>query len=210
MTFAERFEKCCNEVKKSPSAVLRELKLSTSLYTQWRYSDQKPRDTTIRKIAEYLNVSFEYLKNGISDISENEKQSPLNLSYHRVIPVFESVSAGMGINASDYVIDYIVKYIRSDLEASETMGIKVKGNSMYPKIEDGDIIIVHKQFEIDNKKLAVVRVDDSYLVKQFIKENDRIILHSLNPEYQDKEFIGEDMNRVQIVGQVTAIQKDTR
>lgn len=209
MTFWDIYSDLCVKNKETPNGVANKLGFSSAICTHWKQKGNTPSISKLKPIAEYFNVSVEYLE-GKTEISESEKQSPLNLSYHRVIPVFESVSAGMGINASDYVIDYIVKYIRSDLEASETMGIKVKGNSMYPKIEDGDIIIVHKQFEIDNKKLAVVRVDDSYLVKQFIKENDRIILHSLNPEYQDKEFIGEDMNRVQIVGQVTAIQKDTR
>lgn len=209
MNFFERFKAICDERGTTPNKVVSELGYSNSICSVWKKSGNPPRPDKLKKLAEYFDVPIAYFL-ADTEISESEKQSFLNLSCHRVIPVFESVSAGMGINASDYVIDYIVKYIRSDLEASETMGIKVKGNSMYPKIEDGDIIIVHKQFEIDNKKLAVVRVDDSYLVKQFIKEDDRIILHSLNPEYQDKEFIGEDMNRVQIVGQVTAIQKDTR
>ena len=209
MSFWDIYADLCSKVGKTPNRVASELGFSSAICSNWKKNGNTPSIIKLKAVSDYFNVPIEYLE-GKPTISENEKQFPLNLSYHRVIPVFESVSAGLGINASDYVIDYIVQYIRSDLEASETMGIKVKGDSMYPKIEDGDIIIVHKQFEIDNKKLAVVRVDDSYLVKQFIKENDRIILHSLNPEYQDKEFIGEDMNRVQIVGQVTAIQKDTR
>lgn len=201
--FIDVFEKLCAKACKSPSAVLQELSMSTALYPQWK-NGQSPRSTTKRKLAEYFGVSPDYFNdidyNALAhDIGHIETRN----DYDRVIPVFESVSAGLGINASDYIIGYESISIRSDKEASETIGIKVKGFSMYPEIKDGDIIIVHKQPECENKKIAVVRVDDSYYVKQFIKEDDKIILHSINPEYQDREFVGDDMNKVIIIGIVT-------
>jgi repressor LexA len=142
---------------------------------------------------------------------DDDKKVDDQLSFvniNRQIPIFESVSAGFGTSANDYILGYMPLYIHSDLEADNTIAIKVSGNSMYPKIEDGDIIVVHKQYEVENKKIAVIKIDDDYFVKQFVKESNKVILHSLNPEYQDREFVGEQMNRVEIVGVVKQIIKE--
>ena len=203
MLFYEKFIELCAKNNTKPTIVLRNLGFSPGLQTQWKNGKQNPSTTKLYAIADYFGVSPDYFYDIDYDKLQREVGSLDDQPYKRIIPIFESVSAGLGINASDYIIGYESISIRSDKEASETIGIKVKGYSMYPEIKDGDIIIVHKQPECENKKLAVVRVDDSYYVKQFIKEDDKIILHSINPEYQDREFVGDDMNKVIIIGIVT-------
>ncbi|MBP0975686.1 MAG: helix-turn-helix transcriptional regulator, partial [Oscillospiraceae bacterium] len=60
----------------------------------------------------------------------------------RMVPVFESVSAGFGAYADDQILDYCPFIINSEKEAAENIAIRVSGDSMSPKIEDGDIIRV--------------------------------------------------------------------
>lgn len=205
MSFIEKYEIQCGNVDKSPSKVLRELNMSTALYSQWKNSGQTPRDTTLRKLADYFNVPIDYFKE--DKVQPDDKLTQQDNDYLRNIPVYESVSAGFGSNASDYVLSYTPVFIHSDLEAENTIGIRVSGSSMYPKIEDGDTIIVHKQPDVDNKDIAVVRVDDSYLVKQILREDNSITLHSFNPEYEDRVFVDEQMNRITIVGVVTSVSR---
>ncbi len=127
----------------------------------------------------------------------------------RMIPVFETVSAGFGAYASGEIVDYMPLFIENDYEAAETLCIKVRGDSMYPKIEDGDIIQVHKQSVVDNGQIAVVLVDgDEGLVKKFYCGKDYIKLISINPEYPPKVFEREEMNRLEIVGLVRKIIKE--
>lgn len=203
MSFFERFKEICTQRGTTPNKVVSELGYSNSICSVWKKSGNPPRPDKLKEISNYFGVSPDYFYDIDYDKLQREVGSLDDQPYKRIIPIFESVSAGLGINASDYIIGYESISIRSDKEASETIGIKVKGFSMYPEIKDGDIIIVHKQPECENKKIAVVRVDDSYYVKQFIKEDDKIILHSINPEYQDREFVGDDMNKVIIIGIVT-------
>lgn len=126
-----------------------------------------------------------------------------------MIPVYESVSAGFGASARDEVIDYMPLFIANDYEAAETLCIKVSGNSMYPKIEDGDVIQVHKQDMVDSGQIAVVLVDgDEGFVKKIHLEKNYIELISINPEYPPKRFDKEEMNRVSIVGLVKRIIKE--
>lgn len=132
----------------------------------------------------------------------------LDSSKIRHIPVFKSISAGFGTYASSDIVSYIPLFIESDYEAAETLCIKVKGNSMYPKIEDGDIIVVHKQDEVDSGSIAALMVGDEGFVKKFIYDNEHAVFVSINPEYPDKEFVGKEMLQIKVVGLVKRIIKE--
>lgn len=124
------------------------------------------------------------------------------------IPVFESVSAGFGAYASDEIMDYIPVMIKNPYDVDDTIAIKVKGDSMYPKIEDGDIIIVRKQTSVDSGDIAVLLMDgDEGLVKKVEYGSDWIELHSINPEYKTKRFEGREVLRLQVVGLVIGSYK---
>lgn len=124
------------------------------------------------------------------------------------IPVFSTVSAGLGAYACDDIEEFIPVYISNPADVPNTIGIKVKGNSMYPKIEDGDIIIVRKQDSVDSGTVAVVLLDgEEGLVKKVEYGKDWIVLHSFNPEYQDKRFEGAEVLRLRVVGLVVGSYK---
>lgn len=124
------------------------------------------------------------------------------------IPVFSTVSAGLGAYACDDIEEFIPIYISNPADVPNTIGIKVKGNSMYPKIEDGDIIIVRKQDSVDSGTVAVVLLDgEEGLVKKVEYGKDWIVLHSFNPEYQDKRFEGAEVQRLRVVGKVMKVVK---
>lgn len=127
----------------------------------------------------------------------------------RMVPVFESVSAGFGALAENSVVDFIPLRIVSDYEASETICIRVQGDSMYPKIENGDLIQVHKQDSVDSGDIAVVLLDgEEGLVKKVIYGPTWIELHSINPEYQVRRFDDADVLRLKVVGKVKRVIKE--
>ena len=169
-------------------------------------------DITQTKIAKFAKA----LQTTVSDLmdwEDNAKESPNNLNILdnnkiRLIPLYESVSAGFGAYADSQIIDYTPIYIKSDTEAEETLCIRVEGDSMYPKIEDGDIIQVHKQDSVDSGSIAVVLIDsEEGLVKKVVYGDDWIELHSLNPEYKTKRFEGPEVLRVRVVGLVKSVIK---
>ncbi len=127
----------------------------------------------------------------------------------RMIPVFESVSAGFGAYADDQILDYCPFIINSEKEAAETIAIRVSGDSMSPKIEDGDIIRVHKQDSVDSGSIAVVLLDgEEGLVKKVVYGDDWIELHSINPYYPVRRFDGEEVLRLRVVGLVKGCFRD--
>lgn len=79
---------------------------------------------------------------------------------------------------------------------------------MYPKIEDGDIIIVRKQTSVDSGDIAVLLLDDDEgLVKKVNYGSDWIELVSINPEYKPRRFEGREVLRLRVVGKVVGSYK---
>lgn len=206
--FWNNFVSLCIKKNSSPSAVCLELGFSKTMATNWKNGSQ-PRDTTLQRIADYFGVSVSYL---IGKEEETRIQSDeaveLNRANIRWVPIFETVSAGFGALASSDIQDYMPVYFSNLSEAEETICIKVKGDSMQPNIDDGDIIQVHKQDTVDSGAVAVVLIDgDDGLVKKMIYGNDWIELHSINPMYAPMRFESGDMDRVRVVGLVTQVTK---
>ena len=126
----------------------------------------------------------------------------------RMIPIYESVSAGFGAYADNYITGYTPCYIVNDEEARNTLCITVQGDSMYPKIENGDLVQVLRQDWAENGQIAVVLIDgESGLVKKFEADKDAITLISINPEYPPKVFEGVERTRVRVLGVVKKIIK---
>ncbi len=212
--FWNNFVNLCNNKGKSPNGVCAELGYSTAIATKWK-NGSIPRDTTLKKIADYFNVTVDYL------LGKTDTPTPgteirgnaiiLDPAKTRMIPVYESVSAGFGTLAQDLIIEYMPIYIHSELEARDTICIKVTGDSMSPEIENGDIIQVHKTSSVDSGSIAVVLVDgDEALVKTINYDDNHIELRSINPAYPPVTFRGADMMRVRILGVVKNTLKDAK
>lgn len=190
-----------------------ELGFKYSTVSEWLSANKFPRMDKIEALANYFGIQkSDLIENKLGrkiPIEKNmDKLYVLESSKIRQVPIYENVSAGFGSSAQDYIIDYMPLYIESDIEAEDTICIKVVGDSMYPKIEEGDIIQVRKQSDVDNGSVAVIMIDgEDFVVKKFYHENDRIILKSFNPEYSPKIFKDVEMSRIQIVGLVRAIIK---
>ena len=167
------------------------------------------KQSKIMAFAKALNVSPDTL----FDISDNSpiESNIQSLDQSKVyrIPVYESVSAGFGAYASDYIVDYMPVYVNNPADAKDMLCIKVKGDSMYPKIEDGDTVVVRKQSSVDSGSIAVVLIDNEEgLVKKVVYDEDHIELISINPEYAPKRFEGEEVLRISVVGLVKQIIKE--
>ena len=126
-----------------------------------------------------------------------------------MIPIFGSVSAGFGAYADDHVIGYEPIYLSNPSEAEETIAVAVKGDSMYPKIEEDDLVIVHKQdyFENGDIVVAVVCGEDDGFVKRAFQSDKKLTLESINPAYPPMIFSGTKLDEIKIMGVVKKIIK---
>lgn len=197
---------------KSKKTLSLEMNIPYTTLTDWANGNKFPRADGIEKLANYFNIlKSDLLEDPKEESIDDKINSAFNVidnKYLRSIPVYESVSAGFGAYADSRILEYIPTYIKCDYEAENTICIKVVGDSMYPKIEDGDIIQVLKQDSVDSGSVAVVLVDgDEGLVKKVIYGSDWIELHSFNPIYKTMRFNGADVQRIRVVGLVKTVIK---
>lgn len=208
--FWKNFYFLCESKNMKPLQVVKKIGIAGGNITNWK-NGTLPSGNNLQKIADYFDVTVDYLLGKEETRPQEPKQQLTLMDQQRVhmIPLFESVSAGFGALAVNEIVDYVPLYFVSPAEAEETICIKVHGDSMYPKIEDGDIIQVHKQESVDSGSIAVVLLDDDDgLVKKVVYGETWIELHSINPMYKPMRFNGSDVERIRVVGLVKKIIKD--
>lgn len=81
-----------------------------------------------------------------------------------------------------------------------------EGDSMIgARINDGDLVYIKQQSTVENGQIAAILVDGSEkLLKRVYLTSDTITLQAENPAYPPRVFVGEDMNRVSIIGRAVA------
>lgn len=183
--------------------------VSKSTVKKWEdgFISNMKRDK-ISELSKILRISPVSLITGEETTPEPSNISAVYDDHICMIPVFESVSAGFGALAENSVVDYMPLRIVSNYEAADTICIRVQGDSMFPKIEDGDTIQVHKQESVDSGDIAVVLLDgEEGLVKKVVYGPDWIELHSINPMYPVRRFENAEVLRLRVVGKVKGVFK---
>jgi repressor LexA len=192
----------------SQAAVAKELGISRQAYNNYELGKRQADYETLLRLAEYFGTTVENL---IRDTPKLEDEDPsaviLPTEKIHMIPVFNSVAAGFGAYASSDIIEYIPLYIENDHDVEDTICITVRGQSMYPKIEDGDKIVVRRQESVDNGRVAVVMIGEEAVVKRVNFDGERLELTSFNPEYPPRIIEGEELANCRIVGLVQQVIK---
>lgn len=151
-----------------------------------------PSATVLQKIADALNVSP-------GDLLEDKPKREGTR-----IPVLGRVPAGIPFEAIEDVLDW-EEIPAEQAKRGEYFALKVKGDSMEPRIYDGDVLIVRKQStaESGNVVIALVNGDDA-TVKRFKRLEHGIMLLPNNPAYEPMVFSDEDVQKlpVEIIGVV--------
>lgn len=155
------------------------------------------RRETINRLAEIFNVS----PSVFFDI-EDETLSSVS------IPVLGYVRAGKPIEAVEEIISY--EEISRDMShQGEYFALSVKGDSMEPKISEGDIVIVRRQQTVENGEYAVVLVgNNDATVKKFYRLDNGIKLISTNPSYDPFFYTIEEVDTlpVEVIGKVVELR----
>lgn len=159
-------------------------------------------ESKIKAFAQALNVTPLYL------LGIEEKQVTLI-----PIPVIASVSAGFDhlavIDGEDF--ELLPSSELHGYSASELRIFKVKGDSMYPRILDGDKVLVHIQPSVDSGDTAVVvyNGEEATIKKvRYASGEDWMELIPANPEYQTKRIEGKDLEHCHVVGKIIKLIRD--
>ena len=131
---------------------------------------------------------------------ELEQPTPKSNGYPTVrIPVLGDVAAGVPILAQQDIIGY--EDIPADMaKTGEYFGLKIKGDSMEPKIHDNDIVIVKSMSDAENNDIVIAMINNEATCKRLHKYSNSVVLTAINSDYKPIEVTPDE--NIQRLGKV--------
>ena len=121
------------------------------------------------------------------------------------VPLLGTIAAGVPIYADENFDGY--RECTEDIDAD--FCLKIQGDSMIgARINDGDIVFIRKQEDVDNGEIAAVLIEDEATLKRVYKEKDSLILQAENPKYAPIVYTAESYVECRILGKAVAFQSD--
>lgn len=179
--------------------IAKKIGVSQNSYSRYELGTAEPSYDSLVALSKIFNVSIDYI------LGIEESQSERGLK----IPVLGSIPAGIPIEAIEEVLDY--EEIPREWESQgEFFGLKVKGNSMEPRICSGDVVIVRKQEDAESGDVCVVMVNGfDATLKQIKKEPTGIWLVPFNTKDYSPMFYDNNQIEslpVRVIGKVVELR----
>ncbi len=136
----------------------------------------------------------------INEVSENiiRLDDYRQTTYRRVTGV---VSAGSG-SIQDDDLDMEVSFYEDEIPDDYDAIAYVVGNSMEPKIKNGDYLFIKNTQQVDYNTIGIFQVDGANYVKKLRQG----YLESLNPDYEDIHL--DESNDIRTIGEVVSVYRD--
>ncbi|MGL4934968.1 MAG: XRE family transcriptional regulator [Cetobacterium sp.] len=128
----------------------------------------------------------------------------------RTIPYYKNIKASAGngyFNLCDSPPDDYLE-IKGERINEHCVALNIQGDSMYPELQDKDLIVIDCSNTIPNSKdFYVVKYRNDIFAKRLIIENEEILgLRSVNPLYQDIEL--RTMDSFIVLGKIIKIFRE--
>lgn len=179
------------------------LGISRQAYANYEAQNREPDINTLKLLSEFFGVTIDYILG-----NENSRSKTKGIK----IPVYGTVAAGIPMEAITDIEDY--EEISEDLaRTGEFAALKIKGDSMEPRMMEGDVVIVRIQNTIENGEIAVVMVNgDAATCKKIKKTPEGVMLVPLNPSHEPMFYSNKDIEQlpVRIFGKVVELRAKFR
>lgn len=128
----------------------------------------------------------------------NEQHVEETPAIYHTVQVYSLLSAGTGIVDLDPT-DTTEIELNGHVPPHD-LAFEVRGDSMEPVFENGEIVFVKKTQDIHNGQIIAVQINEEAFIKKVYITNDHMRLVSLNKEYED--IIANEQDDIRIVGKV--------
>ena len=171
----------------------------------WEQDQKIPRMGAIEKMALYFGVTKSYIIDGVDDGARDfEPAIPPGfepLPKMSLVPRVGAIACGEPILAEQNIETY--DKIPEDWRADFTL--VCEGDSMEPRVKDGDVVAIRTQPTVENGEIAAVRIDDEATLKHVYHYPDRLVLQPENPAFPPIVLVGEEINRAVIEGKAVGL-----
>ena len=199
--FSETLINLINKHGKTVYSISKSTGISESLLSRYKSGQIKPSSKNLGIIANYFNVSVDYL------INEENLQSYPALSCKAAesvfVPLYGSVSA-------EELLGYEV-FDKTSLPSNKLEDyfcLVIKGDCMAPQLIEGDVVLIKRQEDASSGEIVLAAVKgEEASVKKIKKGKDYIELIPYNPAYESLLIEGRKLKEVQIVGVVAELRR---
>ena len=177
--------------------------VSDKAVSAWESGTRIPRMGAIEKLANYFGIQKSDIieDRDVATTPDIEGIIPIRKKH---FPMLGDVAAGKPIEAQQH----IECYVAGDEDLDADYALRVKGDSMIGAgINDGDIVFIRQQPDVENGEMAAVYVDGGATLKRVYKDSKGVSLYSENPKYPPMYFTAETCEEFRILGK--AIKKLT-
>ena len=162
---------------------------------------QTPSVTKVQMLADYLGVTTSEL------LGETAGSTSAGIR----VPVLGTIPAGIPIDAVEDILDWEEIPASWTSGSREYFGLRVKGDSMYPRYLEGDTVILRKQSTCDSGDDCAVLVNgEAATLKQvMLRENGSLELRPVNTAYSPRVYTAAEIASlpIQIIGVVVELRR---
>lgn len=199
MIIGDKLKYLRNSNDLSQAELAKKLNISRSSIGMFESNARIPTTDTLVRYAQFFEVSLDYLLGN---------QRPKRGQDYITINVYGSIPAGIPIEAIEDISDTEDLSLKEYDKNKTYLGLRVDGDSMYPKYLDGDTVILEKCPDCESGTDAAVYVNGyEATLKTVIKNpNGTITLRPINPNYSPTTY-GPGDDPVKILGVVKEIRR---
>lgn len=178
----------------------RQLNMPYTTYVNYEKGTREPNSETLILLAKFYNVSIDYLI-GRTSINSSIPPGFEPLPETVRLPRVGQIACGTPILAETNIDSYdnVPQIWHADFT------LICKGDSMEPKIKDGDIVAIRKQESVENGEIAAVRIENEATLKRVFLFSDHLELRAENPAFASILLIGDQMNDAHIEGKAVGL-----
>lgn len=203
MTTGARMKQRRKELGISVEAVAAALGVSVATVYRYEKGDiEKVPGALLEPLARVLHTTPAYLMGwAVSPAAGTVPPGFDPLPETTMVPRVGEIACGEPILAEQNIETYdsVPKLWRADFT------LACHGDSMEPRIKDGDVVAVRRTPNVENGEIAAVRIDDEATLKHVYRYPDRLVLQPENPAFPPIVLIGEEINRVVIEGKAVGL-----
>jgi repressor LexA len=192
-SIGERIRKARENKEIDQATLAAKTGIASRTVQRWEKGEQVPGGDFLLQIARFTGVRPDWLLTGEGDMYLRTERRANILRFHPdksfrkvnlvEIPLLSSVPAGR--TAAIFHPEHVERFVTVDnLNDPGAFALVVKGSSMSPKIEDGDIVVVSPQRESRSGDICVVRVNEEDVLKMVKIDEEHIHLIPLNNEFE--------------------------
>lgn len=200
--FSKNLNNLLLQRNKTQKEVADAISVSPQTFNTWCQGIALPRMGKVQRLADYFHVEKSDLIDEKSDFSSRPYRKGVP------IPVYGRVAAGVPLEMIEDIID--TEEITEEMaQTGEFFALQIHGDSMEPRMKEGDVVIVRKQEDAESGDTVIATVNGTDATcKRLRKYRDGIELIATNPSYEPMFFSNEEIEKkpVRILGRVVELR----